>query len=743
VRVRLSLLGLLFCNVALSAQQSTVPVASDVPVFRTSTDLVTIDAVVTDRDGKPVTNLTRDDFDVTVAGKHQTLEQAVYIRTQDQPQVLAAVRAAAMPRGRNAGAEPRSESLASRTLRTTGAAPDNVARTIALVVDDLGLSFRSVYDVRRTIHKYIDTQIEPGDLVAIIRTASGVGALSQFTADKRLLHAAADRLQWDFRSRHGVAAFADVGANVPKGLELDDLDDLHDSISSVGSMAAVEYVARGVSLLPGRKCIVYFSEAFASFFDDRMGSGDSRTSGSERIWKAMVRMLSRVNAAGVVIYTIDARGLVTGGMNAEDNPVTRDWGFAGGGGDGTSGGAPAIGSGAGFLERSSARIRTSSNDRLANLLDSQDSLKFIADQTGGLAIENTNDLNLGLKRILDDQRGYYLLGYTAPRGSPHTGWDQNRVKVRVKRPGLQVRARQGFFGPFDTSVPKVESADPLVMSTISPFGSGAITVRLTSVFGHDAKDGSYVRSLVFIDPGDLHFEIDAAGKHTARFQVLVMAIGDNGKLLDGWRREVPLALTDQNFQRIKEHGLVVTVRTAAKETGPYQMRAAVEDLNSKAIGSASQFLEVPQVGRGRLALSGVLLKGDTAPEAPRIHVEPNSDSPKGLVDGVLLEPEVRVLSRGDQAFYAYEIYDGLKDDNPDLQMATAVIRDGKIVYQSPFGPVTASPKIGGKIRAIPIAGTLSLGRDMPAGSYTLQVVVRGRNTRKLERKQWLDFEIRP
>ncbi len=332
MRVRLCLFtGWLLWNAALPAQQPAAPASPDVPVFRASTDLVTIDAVVTDRDGKPVTNLTRDDFDVTVAGKHQTLEQAVYIRTQEQPQALAAVRAAAMPRGRNVAAEPRSESLASRTLRTTGTTPDKVARTIALVVDDLGLSFESTFYVRRAIHKYIATQIEPGDLVAIIRTAGGVGALSQFTTDKRLLHVAADGLRWDFRSRHGVGAFVSASENVPSGLEGDDLDDLHDSISSVGSMAAVEYIARGVSLLPGRKCIVYFSEGFASFFEDRMGSGDSRTSGSERIWKAMARMLSRVNAAGVVIYTVDARGLQTGGLNAEDNPVTRDWGFAGGG----------------------------------------------------------------------------------------------------------------------------------------------------------------------------------------------------------------------------------------------------------------------------------------------------------------------------------------------------------------------------------------------------------------------------
>ena len=109
VGTRLFLLGvLLMSTVTLPAQhQIGTP---DGPVFRASTDLVTIDAVVTDRDGKPVTNLTRDDFEVTVAGKHQTLEQAVYIRTQEQPQALAAVRAAAIPRGGNVPAADRGRS---------------------------------------------------------------------------------------------------------------------------------------------------------------------------------------------------------------------------------------------------------------------------------------------------------------------------------------------------------------------------------------------------------------------------------------------------------------------------------------------------------------------------------------------------------------------------------------------------------------------------------------------------------
>jgi hypothetical protein len=75
-------------------------------------------------------------------------------------------------------------------------------------------------------------------------------------------------------------------------------------------------------------------------------------------------------------------------------------------------------------------------------------------------------------------------------------------------------------------------------------------------------------------------------------------------------------------------------------------------------------------------------------------------------------------------------------------MSAAVIRDGKVVYQGPFTPVKASPKSGDALRTIPIAGKLTLGRDMPAGPYTLEVIVRGRDGKKLERRQWVDFEIR-
>ena len=102
-----------------------------------------------------------------------------------------------------------------------------------------------------------------------------------------------------------------------------------------------------------------------------------------------------------------------------------------------------------------------------------------------------------------------------------------------------------------------------------------------------------------------------------------------------------------------------------------------------------------------------------------------------------------MLQPGTDAVYAYEIYDGLAPEKSSrLEMETALHRDGKVVYQSPFSPVTAAPRGDQKLRAIPIAGRLALGTDMPAGPYTLEVIVQSKDSRKLERRQWLDFEIR-
>lgn len=93
--------------------------------------------------------------------------------------------------------------------------PEDVRRTIALVVDDLGLSFQSTHFVRRALKQFVDQQMQTGDLVAIIRTSGGMGALQQFTSDRRQLYAAIDHIKWYPGGRSEGGAFAAIGPPTP------------------------------------------------------------------------------------------------------------------------------------------------------------------------------------------------------------------------------------------------------------------------------------------------------------------------------------------------------------------------------------------------------------------------------------------------------------------------------------------------------------------------------------------------
>jgi hypothetical protein len=126
---------------------------------------------------------------------------------------------------------------------------------------------------------------------------------------------------------------------------------------------------------------------------------------------------------------MDARGLQTGGLTAEDDAQTKKIAMPG------DGPAP----------DPSPVVRERSTGRRRDLLDSQDSLVYLAQQTGGFAVLNTNDLAAGMARVIDDTRGYYLLGFDTSI-SPNERWDPNDIRIHVKRPGLTVRSRRGLFG---------------------------------------------------------------------------------------------------------------------------------------------------------------------------------------------------------------------------------------------------------------------------------------------------------
>ncbi|HEY7516061.1 MAG TPA: VWA domain-containing protein, partial [Vicinamibacteria bacterium] len=181
--------------VGAGPQESPPPAA---PVVRVTLSLVQVDAVVTDGTGRHVTDLTAADFEIFEDGKRQEISHCSYVSIPRQ--------AAPAPPSRNADL-PVPPPPAPARLR-----PERVRRTLALVVDDLGLSYRSTVEVREALEAFVDRQMEPGDLVAIIRTRGGIGALQQFTADKAQLRAAIERVRFNAaQNRVGVDSFAPIG----------------------------------------------------------------------------------------------------------------------------------------------------------------------------------------------------------------------------------------------------------------------------------------------------------------------------------------------------------------------------------------------------------------------------------------------------------------------------------------------------------------------------------------------------
>ncbi len=349
---------------------------SDPPRFRVAVDIVRLDAVVTDKDGKLVTNLTADDFDVHQDGRPQKITVVRWVPIAGAPT--------------SAGASPAPSAGAAPADRL---APGEVQRTIMIVVDDLGTSFESYPPMRDALHRLVDDQLGPNDLVAVVRTSAPSNALQQFTSDRKALHAAIDALEWYWQSRSGIEGLAPVGQ--PTAISIggqtftapgfSDLEALRSSMSGQNSFAALATLIHATKELPGRKAMIFVSEGMRMVdrFDGPGGAIGQGVIPDIRASMPRDHVEDQAVRSGVVIYALDPRGLQSGRLRPDDDLSKAD----------------------------SAGVVVAAGDRHQFLIDTQDALSHLSEQTGGFAILNTNDLANGFKRITDDQRGYYLIGY--------------------------------------------------------------------------------------------------------------------------------------------------------------------------------------------------------------------------------------------------------------------------------------------------------------------------------------------
>jgi len=239
----------------------------------------------------------------------------------------------------------------------------------------------------------------------------------------------------------------------------------------------------------------------------------------------------------------------------------------------------------------------------------------------------------------------------------------------------------------------------------------------------------FVRTVLHVDAHALTFAPGAGGTKTATADLVGLLFNSDGVQVDTITTGFDVTLENAAAEQALENGLVYVARVPIAKPGGYQLRYAVRDRRSGAIGAIGGFVSVPDVKGGAFALSGVVLRGGLPAAASE-----SIDSDRFTVRPAEAR---RVYPSGVELSYAYEIYNA----GPAVQAVTSLWRGTEPLVSRP--PVTLTPPPDGAFAA---TGSLELAGDLPPGPYVLQISARSEDPKDAKKArlavQRIPFEVK-
>ena len=710
------------------------------PAQGTRIEVVQLDVIVTDADGKPVRGLTRDDFAVLEDKKAQRLTNFLFVEGRLRAQGTSAP--AATPAETPAAAEP-----------ADAAEPAGPGRHLVIVIDDLHIAPGNLEFVKGALQRLVQSFLGPDDFAALLTTSSPAGSqpLSQDAAtikqsisqlsfkappsppaagtemtpaqaelilrgDQTALRLAGRKLieepgsiyEGDRTPRAateaGVSAIAGSGAGpgneAEEGAQREAQRQARAVLSgalrySAATLRTIEDVLRSLAPLPGRKLCLLVSDGFLV----GTGTSEERTRDLRGIVDAATR-------SGAVVYAIDSRGLQGSTSDA-----------------GTAGTTTVPG------------LQTSVDRQSAQLF--RVTLETISADTGGFLVSGTNAFDAGMQRVLADNDSYYLMAYE-PANKKRDG-NFRRIDVRLPRhASYLVRTRRGYLAP-DDSKPAGRAAVRTASATPEPRGiveSEARAIidaarRETGLPVHLAADYVDMPPAGSLAIVRAHVDVAAlAPGDGAPFAVDVM-----GGVYDAAGKPVGPAFGRRNdldaaaVARARQEGVQFHQRLALPP-GRYEVRVAARDEKLTQLGGASQWIEIPDLKDGTLTLSGVFLS--TA--------EPKAGGPGGEAAAEDLR-DVQALRRfksRDNLFfqiYAYNLRQDA-DGNSDAVLQAQLRQGETLVAASQPQPIKVQRKDG---MLLPLTNGMPL-EGLARGRYELRVVVMDKKANATISRQ-IDFSV--
>ena len=637
------------------------------PTFRVQVDAVEFDAFVTDAQGNPITDLTADDFEVLEDGKAQTITSFALVNIP--------IERRDRPLGAPAPIEPDVQTNDRDDGRVYVIALDEVAGEQAL-------------RTRRFLHRFFERYFAANDIAAVVFLGRTNTANTQdFTGSTRLLLQAVDTFTGGFPDGPAVTSAAPVPASIspppspgPASPNQEATFALRRSMGSFRSI--VEFMA-GVH--GRRKALLLFSQGYPiDVFRVIDYRGGVLSLQEEDLHKA-VTAATRNNVA---IYPIDPRGLTAdGGLGESETGVSADPG-----------------------ERVTASITG---------MEARQSLRALAQATGGFAVVNTNSFESAWDRIVRENSSYYVLGFSSTNERRDGRF--RRLQVRVKRPGVQVRGRNGYVAPLRNERPAPPQPVPANMSAglaaalRSPLAVTGLPLRVFAAPYKGEGREATVAIAVEVDASKLNLEKQGE-VYAGALEVSFSSIDTRSKIFPGQTFTSKLSLKPDTYARALQGGLRVLTGTRLAP-GRYQLRVAASN-RSTASGSVIYDLTVPDFGKEPLTMSGVSLTSVVSAEALTVTSQnPLADALPGPMTST------RDFAAGDTLGLYTEVYEGSGSNSPHTVDLTAELRgeDGRVLVRRT--EQRSSKELLGKSGGYGFAATLPL-TDVAAGTYIIHVEAR-------------------
>ncbi len=677
-------------------------------VLRVETELVQTAISVVDKKAKFVEGLRRDQFEMRIDGKPQPISffEQVDMGSATEQQQLASARG------------ERRVTVARTTSERW--------MTVFLFVDDLRLDSSSFVRLRQSLLHYIDNVMGENTQAAIASTSGQIGFLQQLTDDKVVLREAVSRL--GFRSAGKDQARPPISVHQAFAVqEYDDADvkdylikatmrehntDVDPMLRVVGlreaeadvnartrtiveqeglinraTFSTLEDLLRTSAQLPGRKLLFFFCGGFML----QTKSGDDR--------ERMSRVTDAAARANAVVYPVDVRGLATDPLFSAS---------AGGGFDPYG-------------------LSTRSMMGMGELSASQQALLTLAGDTGGRAILNTNGLDAGISRAIDESSQYYLLAWRPETETNRAGKFRRMEVSVVGRADLTVRLYRGYYSPASKTAAKINKTSAAVTpqaelnaAVAAAYPRRDLPALLVAHYVADAETGATLTASVGVSSEWLTFKEAGDGRSLAAVDLACFVIDDKGKQLQNVSARLDVstraAITEGGVRR---RDVMQDFQFKDLKPGLYQLRAGARDVGSGRIGGAARWIEIPDLSKGQLAVGSVII-GESAGGG--------SGSPGGFAPVKLSAG--RPLARNARLHFSTFLYNATRAGGqlpPSVTVRAVVVAGGRVLADT--GECEVSTEGFDDLARLPYSNEISL-EGLPPGRYVLQVTATDRSSGK-------------